>query len=126
MTTSSTRRSVARIGEHLAVQHLEGLGCTVLARNWRCADGTLRGELDIVALDERTLVVCEVKARRSAVVDDALEAVTPAKQRQLRRLAGAYVAQLPARPPALRIDVIGVCWPYGGGPLQLTHVRGVC
>lgn len=123
---ASSRQSLARSGEQLAVQHLETLGCAVLERNWRCADGALRGELDVVALDGHTLVVCEVKSRRSAVVDDALEAVTPAKQRQLRRLAGAYVAGLPRRPLALRIDVIGVCWPSGGGRAQLTHVRGVC
>ena len=31
----------------------------MLDRNWRCADG----EIDIVAVDRRVLVVCEVKTR---------------------------------------------------------------
>ena len=67
-------------------------GYTVLARNWRC----VQGEIDILCTCRnppgcRTLVVCEVKARSSNSHGHPLEAVTPAKQRRLRRLAAMYL-----------------------------------
>ncbi|MEX0659653.1 MAG: YraN family protein, partial [Egibacteraceae bacterium] len=111
MAPTTRNASLGRIGEQIAVRHLERAGLSVVARNWRCADAAVRGELDIVAVDGATLVACEVKTRRRAAADDALEAVTTRKQQQLRRLAAAYAAQLPWRPAALRIDVVGVWWP---------------
>lgn len=122
----ATNQSLGRLGEQIALRYLQQQGYTVVARNWRCAEGAVRGEVDLVALDHATLVICEVKTRRRADVDEALEAVTPIKQRRLRRLAGAYVAGLPQRPAELRIDVIGVSWPPAGGRARVTHLRGVC
>lgn len=115
---------MGRRGEDLAAAHLERAGFEVLDRNWRCADGALRGELDIVARRGRMLVVCEVKTRRSGDVDGVLEAVTPRKQQRLRMLAAAYARRLDWRPAAVRIDVIGVAW-RGGGRAAVAHVPGV-
>lgn len=95
---------VQKIGEDLAVALLKEEGWTVLDRNWR-----LRlGELDIVARRGDCLAFVEVKARQApAYVDPAL-GVDWRKQRQLRRVAGAYIA---LRKPVFResrFDVIGV------------------
>lgn len=125
---SATARNVGlgRIGEQIAVRHLEAAGLRVLERNWRWADVGGRGEIDIVAVEGRTLVVCEVKTRRRAGADDALEAVTARKQQQLRRLAAVYAARLRWRPDEVRIDVVGVWWPPAGGRAEVLHVRGAC
>lgn len=125
MASRTRSAALGRIGEQIAVRHLERAGLTVLERNWRSPEPTLRGELDIVAVDGQTLVVCEVKARRHAVAADALEAVTPRKLAQLRRLAGAYASRLPWYPVGLRIDVVGVWWPAAGGGAEVAHVREV-
>ena len=50
---------LGRQGEQAAAEHLQRAGFRILDRNWRCADG----ELDIVAAERRTLVICEVKTR---------------------------------------------------------------
>lgn len=126
MAPTTRNTGLGRIGEQIAVRHLERAGLTVVARNWRCADPAVRGELDIVAVDGATLVACEVKARRRASADDALEAVTARKQQQLRRLVAAYAAQLRWHPTGLRIDVVGVWWPPAGGRAQVVHLREVC
>src|SRR5688500_10776868 len=89
--TQTTNR-LGRLGEDLAARYLEQAGFRIVARNWRTSVVDVRGEVDVVALDGPTLVFCEVKARRS-VVDDAFAAVTWSKQRQLRRLAGLFLAQ---------------------------------
>ena len=52
-----------------------------------------------------TLVVCEVKARSSNSHGHPLEAVTPAKQRRLRRLATAYLNGQSRRYDHIRFDV---------------------
>ena len=73
MTTTDTAprnpaQDLGRRGENLAADYLTERGLVVLSRNWRCRDG----ELDIVATDGSTLVVCEVKTRSTeAEVHDA-------------------------------------------------------
>jgi putative endonuclease len=81
-------------------------GYSLLARNWRCA----QGEIDIVCTPRnppgsRTLVVCEVKARSSNSHGHPLEAVTPAKQRRLRRLAAIYLGGQHVYYDHVRFDV---------------------
>jgi putative endonuclease len=115
---------LGRAGEQLAVRHLEGAGFTVLARNWRPAGAGLRGELDVVARAGRVLVVCEVKSRRGGPAADPLASVTPHKWAQLRALTAAYLTANPHR-GEVRLDLIGVTWPPGGGPATLTHLPGV-
>jgi putative endonuclease len=50
---------LGRSGEQVAAEYLERAGLRVLDRNWRSATG----EIDIVAVERRVLVVCEVKTR---------------------------------------------------------------
>ncbi|MDQ3538381.1 MAG: YraN family protein [Actinomycetota bacterium] len=122
MTTATNR--IGRIGEELAVRHLQRLGYTIVARNWRVRVEGVRGELDIVATDAGALVFCEVKTRRRAGPDGpALAAVDRGKQRQLRRLAGLYLAEHGGYGAEVRFDVVGVAWPATGGAAELVHVR---
>lgn len=104
--------ALGRAGEQVAATYVARLGWCVLARNWRPADHALRGELDIVAVDGSDLVVCEVKTRSGTGAGVPLDAVTPRKLAQLRRLAGAWLAEHPgARHRVVRFDVIGLLWP---------------
>jgi putative endonuclease len=61
----------------------------IVERNWR----TKAGEIDIVALDGEDLVFVEVKTRRSERAGTADEAVSPAKQRRVAKLAAAYLKE---------------------------------
>jgi putative endonuclease len=97
----------------------------VLERNWRCNSAYVRGELDIVARDGAILVVCEVKSRRGVAAGSPLEAVTPRKLLQVRKLAAAYLGATGRHAEQVRIDAVGVCWPPRGGPPEVTHVRGI-
>jgi putative endonuclease len=112
--------AVGEYGERLAVRYLESLGYVVLARRWRCA----RGELDIVAVDGRCLVACEVKTRRSVLSGVPVEAVTPAKLGRLRRLTALWLQEQEESWPDVRIDVVGVLLPRRGRA-QVEHLPGV-
>jgi putative endonuclease len=111
--------AVGRYGEEVAARHLEAAGLTILDRNWRCAEG----EIDIVAADGETLVVCEVKTRSGLAFGDPAEAVIAAKSARLRRLALRWLAAHQVGWRALRFDVVTVLRRADGGPL-VRHLRG--
>lgn len=122
---ATTRAELGRLGEDLAVAHLRRRGYEILARNWRCTKGGVRGELDVVAADGDVLVVCEVKTRRGPHAGGPLEAVTADKLRRLRGLTLAYLAAMGGGWRAIRFDVVGVWFPGHGQPPELVHLRGV-
>jgi putative endonuclease len=105
-------------GERIAVAYLTDVGLRVLDRNWRCREG----ELDVVAREGDALVFCEVKTRRGVGYGHPVEAVTPAKQRRLRRLAQRWLAAHDEHAPDLRFDVVGVLV-RASGPALVTHLR---
>lgn len=100
------RRTLGADGEALVRSYLESHGYVVLDTNWRCREG----EIDIVALDGRELVVVEVKTRRSRRFGRAVEAVTVEKHLRLRRLAGLWAQEHECRAAGIRVDVVGVEW----------------
>jgi putative endonuclease len=107
-------------GEQVAATHLVAAGLTILERNWRCEIG----EIDIVARDGDTLVVCEVKTRSGTGFGSPFEAVTPLKAARLRRLAARWMLDRQIHPADVRIDLVGVLRPRRGAA-QVEHVRGV-
>jgi putative endonuclease len=96
-------------GEDAAFFHLRALGYTIVARRWRSE--RLAGDLDLVAWDGPALVVFEVKSRTARDLIAAQAAVDPHKQQMLRKMAAAYLRQLPALFRAavpVRFDVLSV------------------
>lgn len=112
--------AVGDYGERLVRERLVQQGWRIVERNWRCD----LGEIDIVAMDGDVLVFCEVKTRRSDRFGSAVEAVSEAKARRLRRLALRWLAEHGSYVRSLRIDVIGVTRPRRG-PAVVEHLRGV-
>jgi putative endonuclease len=109
------RLELGASGEELAARWYTDAGYRVLARNWRCRDG----ELDLIACRGGLAVFCEVKTRRGLGYGTPAEAVTPAKQRRLRRLALRWLAERApgdARFPDLRFDVACVVARPGAAP----------
>lgn len=76
-------------GEHQTVEWYERAGYDIVARNWRCFEG----EIDIIARRGSTLVICEVKARKSARLIDPALAISHAKQSRLRTAAFRWLAE---------------------------------
>ena len=111
---------LGKSGEQAAAEYLESLGFRILDRNWRCA----QGEIDIVAVERHTLVVCEVKSRTGVRYGTPLEAVSRAKQARLRRLAVQWLNAHGVRFDQVRIDVVGLVY-EGTGGFTIEHVKGV-
>src|SRR5688572_32790037 len=83
LMTYERNRALGLYGERVAADHLQSLGMVVLARNWRCRFG----EIDLVAREGSTLVICEVKTRTGTTHGTPVEAVVGRKATRLRRLA---------------------------------------
>lgn len=81
---------------------LRSKGYTILATNYRCR----LGEIDIVARDGEELVFVEVRSRASDRYGDALDAIGPTKQRQVARVAQAYLSSESPRFASSRFDVV--------------------
>jgi putative endonuclease len=126
---TSSRRRVGQLGERIAARHLERSGYRIIARNYRVRDG----EIDLVATEDATLVFCEVKAivaREASTRGPAytLEAVGPAKRRQLRRVARSWLTERGKQTSTrgcvdIRFDAIGVLLSPRGELLNLEHVQ---
>jgi putative endonuclease len=111
-------QALGKYGEDIAAQHLLELGMAIVARNWRCNVG----EIDIVARDGHTLVICEVKTRSSHDLGTPAEAITPRKLRRLRTLAFRYLNDQQMYFPLVRIDLVSVVQPAWGAP-EVDHLK---
>lgn len=92
-----------RIGEEIACRYLEGLGYSILERNWRYR----HKEVDIIASTGVELVIVEVKTRSAGSLLGAREVVDGDKQRNLIEAADRYV-RLHALTLSVRFDIIAL------------------
>ncbi len=119
--------SCGKQGEQVAQTYLEKHGFCIVDINVRMGKTRgLLGELDIVAWDGSVLCFVEVKTRRGTPGFVApAEAVTPAKQKQIARLAVAYANENGLMDDAagvgLRFDVVSVVL---GGAAQAANGNG--
>ncbi|MDD4953643.1 MAG: YraN family protein [Candidatus Omnitrophica bacterium] len=108
---------LGRSGEELAVDFLRENGYRILARNYRSS----LGEIDIIAREKETLCFIEVKARASTRFGLPQEAVSPAKQRQISRIALLFLKENNSLGKSARFDVVSVI--YDAGAPRITLIR---
>jgi putative endonuclease len=105
-------------GEAAAVHFLCRKGYRVVVTRRR-----LRyGEIDVVAVDGRTVVFVEVKTRRSDVAVRPAIAVDHIRRQRMTRAANAFLKShglLQACPA--RFDIIEVVWPLDAKRPTITH-----
>ena len=126
----TSRKAVGDTGEAAARAFLTRRGWSIVATNVRFGPRSgLKGELDIVARDGQTLAFVEVKTRRGdpRFVMPA-ENVTPAKQRQIARLALAYANREgflagDAEETLFRFDVVTVVLAADGATVRKIELR---
>ena len=118
------RQRIGRAAEELVASRLEAAGWEIVERNAR----TRYGELDLVALDGRTLVFVEVKAGRMGSAygpERPVLSVDRRKQQRVRRLAVAWMAERRDAPyyAEIRFDAIGVTFDRSGRVVDVEHIE---
>jgi putative endonuclease len=91
-------------GEQIAARYLRRCGYLILTRNFRAVGA----EVDLIALEDTTLVFVEVKTRLGIGAGTPEEAVDDHKQQQIRRAANVYAELRHAGGVATRFDVIAI------------------
>lgn len=94
-------------GERAAARYLRRRGYVIVALGSRDKSG----ELDIVAVDGRTIVFVEVKTRASHAAGHPAEAVDVDKQRRIAHLALRYLRRHGLLEHRWRFDIVAVTWP---------------
>ncbi|MGB3861016.1 MAG: YraN family protein [Candidatus Aminicenantaceae bacterium] len=95
---------LGRSGEDVATEYLKKKKYKIVDKGFRF----LRGEIDIIAYDDETLVFVEVKTRKSTRFNQPEESVTPAKRKQLRRVAQGYLLRNHIQDVECRFDVLSL------------------
>jgi len=109
-------------GETAAFFYLRRKGYTLVARRW--SSGTMPGDVDLIAWQGPMLCFIEVKSRTARDASPAEIAVDEHKRKILRRLARAYVRQLPQETaPPVRFDVLSV-YLLPGKEKEFQHFEG--
>jgi putative endonuclease len=111
-------KTLGRRGEDEAARLLKRKGYVILARGHK--DNI--GEIDLVAVDQRTVVFVEVKTRTTHDAGHPADAVDDAKQRRLTRLALSYLKRHDLLDCAARFDVVAITWPARGKP-TIEHIQ---
>lgn len=112
----SNNVSFGKQGEELAAQFLIYKGYSILDRNWRFE----HKEIDIVALHKNTLVIVEVKTRKSDLYGKPELAVNKRKQQLLISAANDYVF-IHSLDFEVRFDIISIYF-CGGNPI-IDHIE---
>ncbi|MCM1265576.1 MAG: YraN family protein [Candidatus Gastranaerophilales bacterium] len=97
-------RTIGQNGEDIAAEYLKKKGYKIIERNIHFSRAC---EIDIIALDGKTLVCIEVKTRRTEFCGSPLEAITQAKYNNIRKGLYSYLSEHPEY-KKFRIDAISV------------------
>jgi putative endonuclease len=113
------QKSLGDRGEDAAAKFLKRQGFHILARG---LDSPL-GELDIVAVDGRTVVFVEVKTRRSDDAGRPSEAIDQRKEQRMTQAALAYLKSNRLLNYSARFDVVAIMWPDDARKPMIEHFK---
>jgi putative endonuclease len=114
------RRTGVR-GETYAYWYLRRQGYVMIARNFTYRG--MKGEIDLVGYDGKTVAFVEVKTRTAAGREFGApeEAVNREKQRHLTRMARQFLREYRAAEAPFRFDVLAIEAPPGRRPVVRLH-----
>ncbi len=106
------RKWFGQRSERFAARYLRTLGYRILAHNQQ----DRRGEIDLLAWENNTLVIVEVRSSETRSFQEIAATVNYEKQRRLTEAARRFVHQKHLKMVAIRFDVVAVRWPENAEP----------
>jgi putative endonuclease len=110
---------LGKAGEREAARYLKRRGFLIVAQG----DRARLGEIDIVAVERRTIVFVEVKTRSSHDAGHPADAIDRTKQRRLTRAARGYLKRHDLEENPARFDVVAITWPDVKKRPVIEHFR---
>jgi putative endonuclease len=115
----AAHNELGKWGEALAAKFVEKKGYDIIERDWKSG----HHDLDIIARDEDTLVIIEVKTRRNRLFGDPEEAIDYKKRQSLQSAINHYVKSHHVNAP-VRFDIISIVGTIGSTP-EIDHIKDV-
>jgi putative endonuclease len=113
------RRWFGSRSERAAARYLKRLGYRIVARNYNCP----AGELDIVAVEGRSVVFAEVRSTGNDDAERPALSVDRNKQERLTNAALYFLRQHHLLEYAARFDVLAIRWPAGAREPLIDHYK---
>lgn len=112
------KRKFGIIGEKIAQGYLINKGYKILQTNYY----TKKGEIDIIAKKDKTIVFVEVKTRTNIKYGTPAMAVNYTKKRNIRNVAKIFLHLNGLNNSAVRFDVVEVF--FKEGKCEINHIEG--
>jgi len=111
-------KKTGRLGENLATIALTKKGYEILEKNF----SNKFGEIDIIAIDKKTLVFVEVKTKIGIDFGLPEEMISRGKLQRIRNMASIYTQ---GKEYLCRIDVVAIVLNKESDIVRLTHYENV-
>ena len=108
---------LGKVGEDKAVTFLEEQGYTILERNYHFE----RAEVDIIAYDQRKIILIEVKTRSNIRFEDSDQQLSKAQFDRIRTAGQAWLYERKMEGSPLRFDLITVL--HNEGDTVIRHYK---
>lgn len=115
----AAHNELGKWGEDIAVSFLEEKGYQIIERDWKSG----HHDLDIVAKEGNTLVIAEVKTRRTRLFGNPEEAIDYKKRKSLLSAINHYVKSH-YYGNSVRFDIISIVGTIGSKP-EIDHIIDV-
>jgi putative endonuclease len=115
---ATSPHELGKLGEIIAHKYLQKEKFRIVEKGYRL----YRGEIDLIAYDEETLVFIEVKTRGPGALGIPEESVNARKQKQIRKIAEGYLAINNIEEVECRFDVVSLFFDENG-EYSLSHYK---
>lgn len=115
----AAHNDLGKWGEDLAADYLRDKGYVIIDRDWKSG----HHDLDIVAKEDETLVIVEVKTRRNRLFGNPEEAIDYKKRQSLQSAINHYVKSHRIV-NSMRFDIISIVGNIGDKP-EIDHIIDV-
>lgn len=113
---AETTRQIGDRGEDIAAAYLESKDWIIIDRNYFFE----KAEVDIVATDRNYIIFVEVKTRSGTYFGRPEEHVTPAKEKNIKKAAEAWVYERKMETAVVRFDIVSIVQSGNEAP-DITH-----
>lgn len=100
------RKKIGKLGEKIAEEYLKRNGIEIIDRNYFCKFG----EIDLIGIENKTIIFIEVKLRFNDSFGAPYEAVDFKKWERLQNAAFLYLSQHNINDMDCRFDIISILY----------------
>lgn len=100
------KKELGKLGEDIACKFFENNGIKIIKRNYF----SKFGEIDLIGIENQTIIFIEVKLRIGDSFGDAIESINSNKLDKLHKSALAYLAENEIADMDCRFDVLSLLY----------------